>query len=536
MKYIVRTLFLACFILSLALCGNSAFLKPAFGGTPTNQISKNENDRLRRGVLVRKVLLNSINWADQHGGEWPVDLPGGGDAKLIYMKPGVLKFQTWNDTALAASTCVMHESMTDNPAGVWVGYADGHLEFAGSAEQLTACKDLGRLVHALPGAIEKEPHREKAEGDLKMLVLDQEGKPVIEAQVGAQAHFLDTPPTADDPRVNFFGEEQTGPATTDDNGVVNLTASRVFGKSSESAKTVDLYVIHEKRGLVALGELEPRDFGKGKMREIRLAPACEVTAKITSLALHESGRNLSRVSVFVCKDPGPPQGFIACASNDGEFRCFLPPGAYIVYAEGTTLTGHTYPLVRHLQINQGQRHLNLQLDLQPNAASEFIGQAAPELRSIKGWKNGQPIKLADLKGKVVLVDFWGYWCGVCNTEMPELMKLHDEFKDKGLVILAVHDDSAESIADMDQKLAEVRKKLWNGRDLPFLIALDGGGLTRIAGTSVWARGATTAAFGVDRFPTTFLIDPDGTIVGNVRGATARIAIEKLLNSKQREHK
>jgi hypothetical protein len=121
--------------------------------------------------------------------------------------------------------------------------------------------------------------------------------------------------------------------------------------------------------------------------------------------------------------------------------------------------------------------------------------------------------------------------GVDPYRLPYLMKFHDEFKDKGLVIIAVHDDSVPSIREMDRRLDERRKKFWDGRDLPFLVALDGGGNTHIPGTGLTARGATTAEYGVIRFPTTLVIGRDGNVLEevNVRLPTARDRILSVLN-------
>ena len=95
------------------------------------------------------------------------------------------------------------------------------------------------------------------------------------------------------------------------------------------------------------------------------------------------------------------------------------------------------------------------------------------------------------------------------------MKLHDKYADKGLVIIAVHDDSVASIEEMDQKLVSAKQRYWSGRDLPFLVALDGGGLTPIPGAADRkAKGATTAAYGIDSFPTRILIDKPGHVVAD----------------------
>jgi beta-lactamase regulating signal transducer with metallopeptidase domain/peroxiredoxin len=144
----------------------------------------------------------------------------------------------------------------------------------------------------------------------------------------------------------------------------------------------------------------------------------------------------------------------------------------------------------------------------------LVGKQAPELREIKDWKNGGPVQLADFKGKVVLLAFWGHWCGPCVEEMPRLIALHDRYAEDGLVIVAVHDDSVASIDEMDTKLEKVKEKYWMGRDLPFLVALDGGGEREVQGSDgVMVRGATTAAYGVSLFPTTVLIGRDGRVVG-----------------------
>ena len=208
------------------------------------------------------------------------------------------------------------------------------------------------------------------------------------------------------------------------------------------------------------------------------------------------------------------------------FDFLLPPGDYLIeaYGEGT------YSAHRFLRLTDDLQSVQLHLDLPPDQLTLLTGKPAPELQQIKAWKNGGPTTLKNLRGKWVVLDFWGYWCGPCVASMPELMKLHDEFGDKGLVVIAVHDDSVDSIEELDKNLENTKKELWKGRDLPFLVALDGGGELPIAGTTRSTKGATCAAYGVQSWPTTILIDPQGKVVGehDPRGPELRELLEKEL--------
>lgn len=65
--------------------------------------------------------------------------------------------------------------------------------------------------------------------------------------------------------------------------------------------------------------------------------------------------------------------------------------------------------------------------------------------------NGKPWTLKDLKGKVVMLNFWATWCPPCRKEMPDLEELYKQFEPQGLVILGISDDDPEKVREFAQK-------------------------------------------------------------------------------------
>ena len=63
---------------------------------------------------------------------------------------------------------------------------------------------------------------------------------------------------------------------------------------------------------------------------------------------------------------------------------------------------------------------------------------APDFTGINTWFNSKPLSMADLRGKVVLVDFWTYGCINCVNTLPHVTDLYAKYKDRGLVVVGVH--------------------------------------------------------------------------------------------------
>ena len=109
-------------------------------------------------------------------------------------------------------------------------------------------------------------------------------------------------------------------------------------------------------------------------------------------------------------------------------------------------------------------------------------------------QNNQPVRLADYKGKVVIVNFWATWCGPCKTEIPDFVKLYAEYKDKGLVIVGISiDDSPEQLQafmrefKMNYPVVQMRPEVedaWGpfyGYPTSFIVARDGSICTKHIG-------------------------------------------------------
>jgi peroxiredoxin/outer membrane lipoprotein-sorting protein len=119
--------------------------------------------------------------------------------------------------------------------------------------------------------------------------------------------------------------------------------------------------------------------------------------------------------------------------------------------------------------------------------------------------DGKPVKLSSLRGKVVLLDFWATWCGPCRIEMPNIQKLHREFKSRGLVVLGInYGEDAERVRPFLEK---------NGYD--FRILLD-----RVK--SVGER------YQVGGIPALFIIDKTGTIRAHFVGVRDEDTLREAL--------
>ncbi|MGE5360591.1 MAG: TlpA family protein disulfide reductase [Bacteroidales bacterium] len=114
------------------------------------------------------------------------------------------------------------------------------------------------------------------------------------------------------------------------------------------------------------------------------------------------------------------------------------------------------------------------------------GDKAPDLRLPTA--AGSTLALSDLRGEVILVDFWASWCAPCQASFPALSDLHAELHDRGFEVVAVNVDERRD--DADAFLA--------ARPHAMPVVFD-------------PAGDAPSAFGVSAMPTSFLLDRDGRV-------------------------
>lgn len=139
--------------------------------------------------------------------------------------------------------------------------------------------------------------------------------------------------------------------------------------------------------------------------------------------------------------------------------------------------------------------------------------------------DGGSLKLSDYDNKVVVVNIWATWCGPCRQEMPDLVKLNQEYKSRGLVVLGL----ATTYNERDDP--EHVKQFIKAQNVDYKILWDDGTLAGPLVQSVNGRSV---------IPQSFVISRDGKIVKHFSGFNAlstptlmRQAVEEALNDKSK---
>ncbi len=342
-----------------------------------------------------------------------------------------------------------------------------------------------------------------------------DGKPAAGATVSGFMSYNRPDPAKKDAKA---GWESHNPVVTGADGSVVVKV--------ETVQNGQCVVRDTANGTMALVSVSPAKLAAGRFRA-ELVPEVRVTGTITCDELTKAGQPLGYTNLYLLSDGGRVAYW---ASEDGMFEFVAPPGKYTLHVYGDVVDGKFVDIV----VPAGKAEFApVPIALQAAAFALMKGKPAPELEGIVGWK-GDKAMFADLKGKYVLVEFWGYWCGPCVGSMPVLIELHEKFADKGLAIVGVHvdvDGEVDTAAKLDARIATYKKDVWKGKGMPFPNALASGARS---GDDA-KRGGPVAQYGVQSYPTTILIDREGKVVGKFHAREIKSAsseIENLLNLKK----
>lgn len=137
-----------------------------------------------------------------------------------------------------------------------------------------------------------------------------------------------------------------------------------------------------------------------------------------------------------------------------------------------------------------------------------VGEIAPDI--VMKDREGNIRKLSDLRGKIVLLDFWASWCGPCRHENPNVVKAYMKYEPKGFTVFSVSLDN-----NRDKWLAAITKDnlIWQNH---------------VSDLKGW-QSEGSALYRVTGIPATFLIDKNGTIVAkNLRGQALEDKLAELI--------
>lgn len=202
------------------------------------------------------------------------------------------------------------------------------------------------------------------------------------------------------------------------------------------------------------------------------------------------------------------------------YQDFGPDGKYLAAHKAVQArVANAYPAFEY-----GKDYSNYIAKVQQSFSAQAIRVGAPAPDIELPSPDGTVYKLSDLKGQVVLLDFWASWCGPCRKENPNVVKVYNRLKDKGFTVYSVSLDGLDSRSkarlggdkNKEAEALESSKDRW-------VKAIQQDGLPweyHVSDLRKWEAGPART-YGVRSIPKTFLIDKEGKIAAvGLRGAEA----------------
>ena len=137
-----------------------------------------------------------------------------------------------------------------------------------------------------------------------------------------------------------------------------------------------------------------------------------------------------------------------------------------------------------------------------------VGQVAPDFELPD--PNGKMVKLSDLRGKYVLIDFWAAWCKPCRQENPNVVRLYNQYTDQGFEVFGVSLDRTKE--DWVKAIADDQLTWTHVSDLKYF------------------NSAAAELYKIEAIPATYMIDPDGKIIArDLRGPSLENKLAELFD-------
>jgi RNA polymerase sigma factor (sigma-70 family) len=339
-------------------------------------------------------------------------------------------------------------------------------------------------------------------GSLSGQVVDEKSRPIQGALVSLAFHIHEGNQGG-----GVFPDDRENQATTDQNGKFLIHAVRC---QVINEKPTSLSLVVRKEGFASL-ETPEFSFQPGKgdsshvLDPIRLGPGVSLSGTVVG----PDGRPVEGVWV-------KPTGSFALG---GQFTRTDAAGRFTVrnlpkdIVKVSFQYGQLWALGGYLADGVADQ-IKVQLspiDAAPVPATTArpavpqppaLGQPAPPLQVV-GWTDGKSHSLADYRGKVVFLEFWGIWCIPCINGMPSLERLKQKYEPRGVIFLSIHTPG--------EAIGKIRRFL-DLKKATFLAALDQGqGVDDKSRNGPTRNGTTANQYGVKGYPTLVMIDRKGNV-------------------------
>ncbi|HEX6428634.1 MAG TPA: TlpA disulfide reductase family protein [Niastella sp.] len=292
--------------------------------------------------------------------------------------------------------------------------------------------------------------------------------------------------------------------------------SMIFSKTFKVK--IDLYI--ENTPITVIGDADSmyntKVTGKGVVQEFEVFNQRLMANRKSTIALFQKAWDLNKAGDSVVAKQMQAK---ADSQYNWEFKArnqYITehPKSYIAAKELLAYTS-TITLANSIKMFQGLDASIKSTNIGKEIAARIdlltkVEEGKPAQPFTQSTPDGKSVKLADYKGRYVLVEFWASWCGPCRAENPNLLTQYKLYNSKGFDILSVSLDN-----NKDYWLKAVEKDA-----LPW---------TQVSDLKGW-NNEVAVLYGIRAVPASFLIDPMGKIVATgLRGETLNKKLETLFN-------